>query len=73
MKTWAGIWTVIPLAAKTTESSFLQSEFSKCFLNKRKEYKLSLGCQRDTVFLGNRNLVAIACLFLLSKFPYINH
>lgn len=45
METWAGIWTVIPLAAKNTEPSFLQSEFSEYFLNKGKEYN---PCSRIT-------------------------
>ena len=39
MKTWAGIWTAIPVAAQATKPSFLQSGFSEYFLSKRKEYK----------------------------------
>lgn len=39
MKTWAGVWTAIPVAAQGSKPSFLQSGFSEYFLNKRKEYK----------------------------------
>lgn len=39
MKTWAGIWTAIPVVAQATKPSFLQSLFSEYFLNKTKNDK----------------------------------
>lgn len=42
MKTWAGIWTAIPVVPQATKPSFLQSVFSEYFLNKRKKPQASL-------------------------------